>query len=148
MRVKNPPIGHYRLLFRLSLLHPFSLIKLKSSGRNNLLQRINCPGSDEFDEEKLKPLAEKHRSDHLQLAAESLEETEENIKKMSSYSSQLKKHLVKLFYLDIQVNIVIIKIYLMNSKLRKALIALGLGLSVFAVPVEAEEKQAFTGPCL
>ena len=49
--------------------------------RNNLLQRINCPGSNEFDEEKLKPFAEKHRLEQEQLAAEFLKESEENIEK-------------------------------------------------------------------
>ena len=49
--------------------------------RNDLLQRINCLGSNEFDEDKLKPLAEKHRLEHEQLAAEFLKETDENIKK-------------------------------------------------------------------
>ena len=49
--------------------------------RNNLLQRINCPGSNEFDDEQLKPLAEKHRLEQEQLAAEFLKESEENIEK-------------------------------------------------------------------
>ena len=49
--------------------------------RNDLLQRINCPGTNEFDEQKLKPLSEKHRLEHEQLAAEFLKETEENIEK-------------------------------------------------------------------